>query len=359
MCKWKSAIEFLSLHCPDIKIYGLSSENLGEFSTADVTYELDELSTLCKNHVIDGVINIEGANHVNFRMLEDHGISDIFFVSHIYTQKLESGEDVTNTPVLLRYKSGLPELSYLEVHLADHCNLNCKGCAHFSNLVPEAVFADKEQFRRDIQQLTKRFSCIHTFFLLGGEPLLNKDIAEFIPMVHDSFPYTQICIVTNGILIPQMTDEVIQVIRQHHVLLSVSAYPVLDCDKITDFATAHDVEIDLRPGKQRFAKYLNCKGDSDKNESFLYCVRKDCTFMQNGRIACCCQPFTIHYFNEYFHENILENETIDLYDDSIDGWQIARQLSVPMETCRYCTFDHAFDWQVSKAPFSKDDWCVE
>ena len=31
-------------------------------------------------------------------------------------------------------------LSYLEYHLADHCNLNCKACEHYSALVEGEVF---------------------------------------------------------------------------------------------------------------------------------------------------------------------------------------------------------------------------
>ena len=36
----------------------------------------------------------------------------------------------------------------LHLHLADHCNLDCRGCDNFSPLAPE-VFADTEVFEKD------------------------------------------------------------------------------------------------------------------------------------------------------------------------------------------------------------------
>ena len=48
---------------------------------------------------------------------------------------------------------------YLEVNLADHCNLSCQCCDHFSPLATE-TFYDFEQYKKDIQRLAK---------LSGGE----------------------------------------------------------------------------------------------------------------------------------------------------------------------------------------------
>ena len=41
-------------------------------------------------------------------------------------------------------------LPYLEFHIADHCNLNCKACEHYSGLVHEEIFTNYEKFERDL-----------------------------------------------------------------------------------------------------------------------------------------------------------------------------------------------------------------
>ncbi|MDR0605410.1 MAG: hypothetical protein LBG80_14010 [Bacteroidales bacterium] len=41
----------------------------------------------------------------------------------------------------------LPFIAKVETHLADHCNLACKGCSHYSPIAPENI-ADWRTFKR-------------------------------------------------------------------------------------------------------------------------------------------------------------------------------------------------------------------
>ena len=63
-----------------------------------------------------------------------------------------------------------------EVHIAEHCNLNCKSCNNFS-CIAEPEFVDVEEFRKDFARMGEIFSheC-EQIYLIGGEPLLNPDI---------------------------------------------------------------------------------------------------------------------------------------------------------------------------------------
>lgn len=180
---WNRSIQLLQTYRPDIFIAGLSSVSLGQFASSSVTYTPEETAVLYRSHQIDGVINIQGENPYYFRLLKELGIENIYVIPHTLYQKLELSESIDGDAILYPYKEVLPELMQLEFHLADHCNLNCKGCSHFSNLVPQPVFPDKEQFVRDLQQLTGYFSQIHDFYLLGGEPLLNPEIGVYINTV--------------------------------------------------------------------------------------------------------------------------------------------------------------------------------
>ena len=158
---WNRSLQLLQTYRPDIFIAGLSSVSLGQFASSSVTYTPEETATLYRSHQIDGVINIQGENPYYFRLLKELGIENIYVIPHTLYQKLELSESIDGDAILYPYKEVLPELMQLEFHLADHCNLNCKGCSHFSNLVPQPVFPDKEQFVRDLQQLTGYFSQIH------------------------------------------------------------------------------------------------------------------------------------------------------------------------------------------------------
>lgn len=246
----------------------------------------------------------------------------------------------------------------LEFHLADHCNLNCRGCTHFSNLVSEPVFADFTQFQKDLKQLSLYFSHIHSFFLLGGEPLLNPDAADYIRAIHTIFPDTRITLVTNGLLLFAMKPQFIAFLREHQVNISISAYECLDINKAKNFIKQHRLTAELRVEKDSFRKFLNPKGDSNPNEIFQQCIRKNCTFLDRGRIAACCMPFMIKYFNHYFQKSIPEMESIDLYEPNLTGHEIQKRLITPMNLCRYCGKDVSFVWGISKPPYQKKDWCI-
>lgn len=97
------------------------------------------------------------------------------------------------------------ELPYLEFHLTDHCNLNCKGCAHYSPMASDH-YADLYQLEKDLQRLAQLFRNIRLIRLMGGEPLLHPDVDRFIRTTRSAFPKSRIGIVTNGILLPQASQ---------------------------------------------------------------------------------------------------------------------------------------------------------
>ena len=60
-----------------------------------------------------------------------------------------------------------PELRYVELHLTDHCNLNCRGCTHYCP-VASPWYADLAQHRRDMGRLAQLFRNVGTIRLMGG-----------------------------------------------------------------------------------------------------------------------------------------------------------------------------------------------
>jgi ABC-2 type transport system ATP-binding protein len=72
-----------------------------------------------------------------------------------------------------------------EVHLVEHCNLNCKGCYHFSPLAKEE-FLFLTEWEKDCKQLSTLFKDrIGHISLMGGEPLLHPDICEFMRITRE------------------------------------------------------------------------------------------------------------------------------------------------------------------------------
>ena len=73
-------------------------------------------------------------------------------------------------------------LEKIDIHITDHCNLNCKGCTHFSPL-SEEFYLNPVNFRADLARFAALTGAqLGQMFLLGGEPLLHPHLTEFFPM---------------------------------------------------------------------------------------------------------------------------------------------------------------------------------
>jgi organic radical activating enzyme len=258
-----------------------------------------------------------------------------------------------------------PVLDLLELHVADQCNMNCKSCFHFSNLVKEESFADLDQYKHDLKHLSQLFDTIKNIHLMGGEPLLNPDLAQFIYETRAVFPKAKIHILTNGILCSKMTDTLIDAIKSCQVFMRVSIYkPMINKRKrVEEFFKQHGISYWVSDPYLRFAKYLNPAGVSDPKKTVTKCQASRCTFLSQGTIARCALPANIKYFNAHFQLLLeMEKDLTNIHDLALDGFTLKKKLFKPMGACRYCDKVEWIDWEQTKKLDRSDtkmtDFCV-
>lgn len=56
-------------------------------------------------------------------------------------------------------------------------------------------------------QILANCAQVHTIRLMGGEPLLHPHVIDFCTTTRKLFPTSEIVLVSNGILLPMLTDE--------------------------------------------------------------------------------------------------------------------------------------------------------
>lgn len=252
-----------------------------------------------------------------------------------------------------------PELSYLELHLTDHCNLNCKGCGHYCPIAP-THYTDFHQHQKDLRRLSHLFRGIHQIRLMGGEPLLHPDAALFIVMTQSAFPKSDIRFATNGILLPQASQAFWNACRDTNTTIDLTVYPPLR-KNLADYRVlckANGVSLSTRD-VEIFHAHFNSKGNSDKKKAFDICRSiYFCPFLRDGRLYTCATAALVHYFNERFGCKITADEGIDIHSNSASGRGILRRLSRPIDTCKWCSYDFVpFSWEVSNRV--SEDWDTE
>lgn len=273
-------------------------------------------------------------------------------------------DDIEKIKILIyegEYKK-INQLQHLQFHVIDNCNLNCKRCQHFSNIASKESYADFKSLERDFKRLEELFDDINTIAMLGGEPLLNPELSKYCYMIRKYFPNARIEIITNGLLIRKMEDELMEAIRENNVLVNISYYPVLKnyIEDIVRFLAQNNIRYIVGSEIKYFSKrLLDKKSSLEAEEVFKTCRDASCTTLRNGKLYPCYLPATIHLFNDKFKKNIgCDNSSIDIYDVSVSGVEIVERLKRKFDICSYCGKEEVYKWEQCCVA-NENDWLVE
>jgi hypothetical protein len=230
----------------------------------------------------------------------------------------------------------------IEVHVTEHCNLNCKGCNHFSCLAKEE-YLEPSLFEKDFKRLSELSKKYFSIKILGGEPLLHPRITEFFDISRKYFPSTPVQITTNGILLATQPDEFWQNCYKNNITISISQYPVnLNKKEIKKNAKKHKVKIVYTgtTNEKRMCKMpLDLTGSQDFTKSFQKCAISwgCCVTLRESRIYTCCYAAHIKFFNNYFNLNleICRDDFVDIFKVNNKD-EIISFLEKPFPFCRFC-----------------------
>lgn len=263
-----------------------------------------------------------------------------------------------NLPKLITPYYSAKYLPYLEFHAADHCNLNCKACEHYSGLIREEVYPDLEKLRADLGKLYHFFDDIATIRILGGEPLLNPEINEIIKMTRKQYPLTMLHLVTNGLKLFSMPESFFETIRECNTLLDISYYPPLEAKREDLEGFLQDKQVVYTFGTiiRTFTKKQTLTPHENGEAVFYDCEQAHCHNLYDGKIAACFLRFTTKYFNRYFGMRLPEDGAIDLYEKGMTTEMIKRALNKPFQRCSYCTPPRPVEWDVVNNPSVISDW---
>ena len=256
------------------------------------------------------------------------------------------------------------EMLKFEVHLTEHCNLNCKGCFHFSNIA-EPEFLSVDEYRNDAERLSFLFeNKAELILLLGGEPLLHKDLVLFFKITRNSFPNAKIGLVTNGILLPYMGPNFWIECHKYNITLMPTIYPIgIDYDSIERIADKYNVTIDYFNDKNEVKSLsvlsIDKFGKQNALENFLNCYRANfCITLEHGRLYTCIVPAHIRHYIKRFHlemDNFL-SDGIDIYKAKT-AKEIQEFLIKPIRACAFCNtakWRNGLKWERSKQ--SIEEW---
>ena len=243
--------------------------------------------------------------------------------------------------------------------------LPCKGCTHFANLFDDATEYDPAAFEEDMRILSEHLD-IARIRLLGGEPLLSKNLNQYMCITRKYFPEADVYIVTNGLLLLQQEDVFFETLRANSIGVYISGYPPVMKRK---------EELVGKLGQERIAyvfgfeekEFLRIMDFSRKNErvkSYDRCFHKACVFLRNGKLYNCPTEALVYQYNDYFDIKDfmypVDDFGHDIHRKDRNWRKTMKQLYQAVPLCEYCSENggELFRWEISKKP-EKEDWCIQ
>ena len=258
------------------------------------------------------------------------------------------------------------KLHYIDLHIIDGCNYNCARCFKFSPLCKNPGIADKEQVIKDLKQLSTIEPTLDGISIIGGEPLISPDIIDYIYACKKYFPYTDVTIITNGLAIPQMSEEFFKAIKDTNTMLAISKY--FDdhfYDGIRDVLAkhnCHDMYVFSKVQGLDCAMFLQMNldetGSQDPERIWDKCSAKNgCVMLKDGKLWSCSNHCMKYILNDYFDTHLIDypEDGIDIYKNSYK--KIIEHLKKPKKGCRYCT-ESIYDamYFPQNTSYKKSEW---
>lgn len=282
-------------------------------------------------------------------------ISDVVFL-----RQLDLAPELLNdNHIFWISDSTKPLMRAVETNIVDYCNLNCKGCSHFSNLYKKGDMVPFEIYCRDLIQIANHIN-VRRFNLLGGEALLNNRLIEYMTFARNALPYSEIWVITNGLLLPKQDETFFKCCLDNNIWIDISEYKptCLVIDEIKALLERYEIQYNIRDNKGNFGKNIDLLGRADQYEAMKHCREHACHFFRNGKLYKC--PFEAlgNKFFEHYDIDIRLDGGTDLYDEHLDWNDLVDKLeNETVDACKYCGQEVQFTWEVSNQP-AREDWII-
>ncbi len=245
-------------------------------------------------------------------------------------------------------------LRQVVVSVTERCTLRCKNCSQMMPRFTHPQDIDTGQVIESIQNLMDSITYVQDLTLLGGEPLMNRELPQICKAAGELKKQGKIkfvSIVSNATIVPW--EELLQVMREYGIMIMFSDYGSLSVnmkkaqqacekygvqwryaysggrneEKIEYWSELSTDRIDLTR-EQLDTKFKNCNS--------VY----DCNLIYRGRYYFCCLSAFLSGLgimkpegNSFDLLNPTQNK-----EERIQGYRRFMEEEKTIEGCYYCNF---------------------
>lgn len=193
------------------------------------------------------------------------------------------------------------QVRHIETHVTHSCNFTCESCSHFSN-DGHSGRETPESFRERIGPWAARLKP-DWFLILGGEPLMNPQILEIVPIARKLWPdpSVRIALVTNGWLLHKFGKKLPEVLVENDIFLDVSIHhdderylAKLMNELISACNNREGVKLHIRSSHDHWTRIYKGSGgdvlpyeDGNQRKAWDACASRWCMNIREGKLWKC------------------------------------------------------------------------
>lgn len=242
-------------------------------------------------------------------------------------------------------------ISLTQISVTERCTLRCKKCAHGCYNVP-ITQSDMtlEQVKKSADIFFSKVDFIQEFVLIGGEPLLYKNLIEVIEYIGSKYrdKMNIFSITSNGTITP--SKELIDICKKYRVLIRISNYSgtikklEIQYENLRELFISNDVLF--RIGKKEnewvdygFDNYERKCDDSQLIEVFDACSTP-CHEIRESKFYYCVMARSV---SDNLHYDVGETDYLDFNQLTNENWKrellefiLGYSEKGYLDMCRYC-----------------------
>ncbi len=267
-------------------------------------------------------------------------------------------------PKLLYEKYGLSYMYLCQIVLTERCTLKCRKCAHGCYITDKfSKDLSLDEACNSADAFFSHFDMAYEFVLIGGEPLLYKDLEKTITYIGEKYRNRihVFSITTNGTIKP--SPEVLKVCKKYRVTFDISNYskslPRLKT-KLNELSSAlekHQISYYLGTGENQWMDYgfetIDRKGTPEELKKVFYACRTPCHEIRGNRLYYCVMARSI---SDNLQFDVGKEDYLDL--DTLEGEEGKETLlkftlgefdKGYLDMCNYCRGAEAVNYPIPAA----------
>lgn len=254
-------------------------------------------------------------------------------------------------PVLVYRKFNQLFMNLAQICVTERCTLKCKKCAHgcynVSSLKEDMTL---DQVKESADIFFSKVDYIHEFVLIGGEPMLYKNLYDAIKYIGNKYRNRMniFSITTNGTIMP--SQELMRQCKEQDVLIRVSNYSSTLSKLVVQYSKLEKLfienNIQFRMGKKEsewmdygFDNYKRTCNNAQLIEVFDAC-RTPCHEIRENEFYYCVMARSVA---ENLNFNVGKEDYLDFNELTSDNWKrelleflLGYSEKGYLEMCRYC-----------------------